>query len=70
MNKEMSNQTEKKQWTLYGVIKRYFTEPFKDYDGNWKGIVYYEEIRMRKECIKFWVIMIVIITSVVLFNVL
>ena len=70
MSKEISNQTDKKQWTLYGVIKRYFTEPFEDYDGNWKGIIYYEKMRMRKEWIKFWVIMIFIITGIILLNVL
>lgn len=70
MSKEINNQTEKKQWTLYGVIKRYFTEPFDDYDGNWKGIIYYEEMRIRKGWVKFWLVMIVIVVSVVLLNVL
>ena len=53
MSKEVSTQKRKKQWTLYRVIKRYFTEPFEDYDGNWKGIVYYEEMRMRKNGLSF-----------------
>ena len=26
MNKKMSNQTEKKQWTLYGVMQRFLAQ--------------------------------------------
>ena len=51
-------------------IKRYFTEPFEDYDGNWKGIIYYEKMRMRKKQIKFWAIMTLIITGVIILNIL
>lgn len=65
----LSDKKETKQWTLYGVIKCYFIEPFDEYDGNWKGIIYYEKMRIRKEWIKFWLIMIVIIVGVVSLNV-
>lgn len=54
---------------LLGLIKRYFTEPFEDYDGNWKGFIYYEKMRIRKECIKFWGIMIFLIAVVILLSV-
>lgn len=35
MSKEISNQTEKKQWILYGVMQRYF---FVSWNKYWKGI--------------------------------
>lgn len=55
---------------LYVAIKNYFTAPFEDYDGNWKGIIYYEEMRMRKEWIKFLGIIISMVTGIILLNVL
>lgn len=56
----MDKETNKKEYTLYSIIIKYFTEPFKkDYISS-KDVIYYEEMRMRREWIIFWVIIIII----------
>lgn len=37
----------------------FFIDPYKKYDGNWRGFYYYDKMRLRKEYFKFWVILII-----------
>lgn len=49
---------------MWKIIK-YFTEPFENYDGKWKGISYYEKIRHRRDMILFWAWFILIFIPII-----
>ena len=56
---------------LCGVIMRYFTEPYRKYDGEWRGFIYYEKMADRRFDFKFTFILIsIIIIYVALYNAL
>lgn len=46
-------------------IIKYFKEPFQEYDGEWKGIYYYDEMRGRRNTILgiVWMIAIFIFAA-------
>ena len=69
MNTEKITKKRSK-FSIFSVIIRYFTEPYKKYDGEWKGLCYYERMADRRfyfTCIGMS-LSIVIIILVVLLN--
>lgn len=38
----------------------YFIEPYKQYDGNWKGLLYYEKLFIRIQIFEIIIILMFI----------
>lgn len=66
------NDKNEKQCAIHSVIARYFTDPYKTDEGEWKGLFYYKKMADRRSNFKFTLIILIVvaITLTVLFNVL